>query len=227
MNIIGSNLRITGLASGLDTDQIVKDLMTVERIPLARLEQQKQLAEWRQERYREFTNLLRAFKDKFFDITKRTSYLLSENSFKAVSVISDSDEYVTASANASALEGSHVVKVIQLATADKAVSDGSVTKDISGFVSNFSLSGKTIKVTLDGVTRTIHLSDYDNLDDLIGNEENGLQKLLDDAFGLAYNGDKKITVSKSGGNILFSTSNGASRLTFESGTGQDGLAMLA
>ena len=33
-NIINSNLRISGLASGLDTEQIVKDLMTMERIPL-------------------------------------------------------------------------------------------------------------------------------------------------------------------------------------------------
>lgn len=225
-NIIGSNFRITGLASGLDTDQIVKDLMAAERIPLIRLEQQKQLAEWRQEMYREFTNSLRSFKEKFFDITKRTSYLLSENSFKVFSAVSDSDEYVTASANASALEGSHTVKVIQLATADRAVSNGNVTKDISGTVSSFDLSGKTINVTLDGITRTIQLSDYEDIDDLIGDETNGLQKLLDDAFGLAYGGDKKITVSKSGEDVVFSTSNGASRLTLSRGPNEDGLGLL-
>lgn len=225
-NIINSNLRITGLASGLDTDQIVRDLMIAEKIPLTRLEQQKQLAEWRQELYREITNLLRGFKEKFFDITKKDSYLLSENTFKVFSAISDSDDYVTANATASAMDGSHTVKVIQLATADKAESSGNVTRDISGTVSDFNLSGKTINVTLDGVTRTIKLSDYDNLDDMIGDEENGLQKLLDDAFGLAHDGDKKITVSRSGENIVFSTSNGASRLTLSSGPVQDALGML-
>ena len=113
-NIINSNLRISGLASGLDTEQIVKDLMTAERIPLTKLEQQKQLVQWRQELYREFTNALRGFKEQFFDITKKTSYLLSENSFKVFNAVSDSEEYVTARATASALEGSHTVKVLQL-----------------------------------------------------------------------------------------------------------------
>ena len=225
-SIINSNFRITGLASGLDTEQIVKDLMTAERIPLTKIEQQKQLAEWRQEMYRGFTNSLRSFKEQFFDVTKKSSYLLSENSFKVFSVISDSNEFVTARGTASALEGNHTVKVIQLATADTAVSNKAVSKAISGEVSDFELSGKTINVTLDGVTRKIELSDYENLDDLIGNEENGLQKLVDDAFGLAHNGGKKITVSKSGENVVFSTSNGASRLTLTSDLEEDGLAKL-
>ena len=225
-SIINSNFRITGLASGLDTEQIVKDLMTAERIPLTKIEQQKQLAEWRQEMYRGFTNSLRSFKEQFFDVTKKSSYLLSENSFKVFSVISDSNEFVTARGTASALEGNHTVKVIQLATADTAVSNKAVSKAISGEVSDFGLSGKTINVTLDGVTRKIELSSYENLDDLIGNEENGLQKLVDDAFGLAHNGGKKITVSKSGENVVFSTSNGASRLTLTSGLEEDGLTKL-
>ncbi len=96
MSIINPNFRITGLASGLDTEQIVKDLMAVERLPLTRLEQQRQLTEWRQEAYREFTNALRGFKEKFFDITKRTTYLLSDNAFKAFKVTSTGEDYVTA-----------------------------------------------------------------------------------------------------------------------------------
>ena len=39
--IINSNFRISGLASGLDTEQMVRDLMRVERIPLTRLEHNK------------------------------------------------------------------------------------------------------------------------------------------------------------------------------------------
>ena len=38
-------LRIGGIASGLDTEQIVSDLMRAERIPLDRVYQQKVLAE--------------------------------------------------------------------------------------------------------------------------------------------------------------------------------------
>lgn len=185
MAIINSNFRLTGLASGLDTDQMIKDLMRVERFPLTKLEQQKQLEQWRQEAYREFTNALRGFKEKFFDITKQTSYMLSENAFKVYSAKSSGDEYVTAKGTSLAETGGHTVKVVQLATADKAVSENSVSKPISGTVTDFQLSGTSLILNLDGVTREIELSDYENMEALIGDgkTDNGLQRLVNDAFG--------------------------------------------
>ena len=95
MAIINSNFRLTGLASGLDTDQMIKDLMRVERFPLTKLEQQKQLEQWRQEAYRILPTRCVGLK-KVFDITKQTSYLLSDNAYKAFAVKSSGDEYVTA-----------------------------------------------------------------------------------------------------------------------------------
>ena len=94
MAIINSNFRLTGLASGLDTDQMIKDLMKVERFPLTKLQQQRQLAEWRQEAYRDFTNTLRGFKEKFFDVAKQTSYLLTDNAYKVFTAKSSGEEYV-------------------------------------------------------------------------------------------------------------------------------------
>lgn len=221
MAIINSNFRLTGIASGLDTDQMVKDLMNVARIPLTKLEQKRKLAEWRQESYREFTNSLRGFKEQFFDITKQSSYLLSDSAFKTFSAISSSEEYVAVKGNSQAESGSHIVKVIQLATSDKAATVGSISKGITGTVQSFELSGKKINVTLDGVTREIELGNYDNLTDLIEDSTNGLQKLLNDAFGA-----DKIIVSNSGGNLQLTTGNGATKLTLSSGTGSDALAAL-
>ncbi len=131
MAIINPNFRLSGIASGLDTDQMVKDLMTVERIPLNKLEQKRQLAEWRQDAYREFTNVLRGFKEKFFDVTKQTSYLLSDNAFKVFSAKSSSDAYVSVRGTSSAEASSHIAKVLQLATVDKAVSSATVSKPIT------------------------------------------------------------------------------------------------
>ena len=128
--IINSNFRISGLASGLDTEQMVRDLMRVERIPLTRLEQQKQLAQWRQEAYREFINTLRTFREKFFDIAKRSTYLLSDNTFKVFKAASTGEDYVTASGTSTAEAGSHTIKVLQLATADKAVSNAPCQKQL-------------------------------------------------------------------------------------------------
>ncbi len=222
MAIINSNFRLSGVASGLDTDQMVKDLMSVEKMPLTKLQRQKQLAEWRMSGYREFTNALRGFKEKFFDITKKTSYLLSDNAFKVFSAVSSDDEYVTARGTYAAEAGSHTVKVIQLATADRAISEAAVSKPITGTVTDFNLSGKSIAVTLDGVKREIELSDYDNLTDLINDGSNGLQKLLDDAFG-----EGKIIVSEASGKLQLAAGNGATRLTVSYGTkGSEGLNSL-
>ncbi len=221
MSIIGSNFRLTGIASGLDTEKIVSDLMRVERIPLTKLEQQKQLAEWRQDAYREFTNALRGFNQKFFDVARPASYLLSDKAFKVLTATSASQEYVSVKGTSEAEVGSHTVKVMQLATADTAVSGGSVSKPITGEVTDFNLSGKSIRVTLDGVTREITLANYDDLDDLIGDATGGLQKLLDDAFGSG-----KIAVSNASGELQLSTEGGASKLTLYSGTADDGLASL-
>lgn len=71
INPLNNNtLRLVGIASGLDTDMVVQQLMTIEKLPLAKLQRQKQLTEWKLEAYREFTNALRSFKEQFFDIAK-------------------------------------------------------------------------------------------------------------------------------------------------------------
>ncbi len=62
-SISSSTSRITGLASGIDTEAMIEDLMEVERIPLNKLYQKKQLAEWRQEAYQEISSALRVFCD--------------------------------------------------------------------------------------------------------------------------------------------------------------------
>ena len=60
------NLRVGGLASGIDTDAIVRDLMQVARAPVDRLYRQKQLLSWQQEDYREINKALLAFRDTVF-----------------------------------------------------------------------------------------------------------------------------------------------------------------
>ena len=228
-HINSTTMRLVGMASGLDTDTIISQLMSVEKLPLAKLQRQRQLTEWKMEAYREFTNALRSFKEQFFDIAKRSSYLLSETAFKVFKVSSSSDEYVTAKGTYSAQAGSHTVVVNKLATASKVIGKGGVSKDISGMVSDIDLTGlkgKKIKVTLDGVTKELELEDFSGES---GTEleklEKGLKKLLDDAFGAdkivvdVRNIDEDIM-------IKFSTDNGATRLTLSSGSENDGLSAL-
>lgn len=51
-------VRISGLASGMDIDQLVSDLMKAERMPLDKMLQKKQLLEWQRDDYRSMNTLL-------------------------------------------------------------------------------------------------------------------------------------------------------------------------
>lgn len=221
-----SKMRLSGLGgSGLDTDTIVKQLMDAEKAPLTKLYQKKQLAEWKQDAYRDITNKLRELKDTYFNVAKPSSNLLSASSIKKYTGTSSNTAYVTVSGNADSIPGSHTVSVKQLATAGKAVSSSGVTDALrGGAVSDFGLSGKKIRITLDGVTRELTLDNYDDTgDELVSKTDTGLQALVDKAFGsgkiiVSFDADSK--------RITFDSAGGASRITLSSGSGNDALASL-
>lgn len=106
-------LRIGGLASGIDVDSIIEQLMQVEQTKVDRLKQERQLVEWRKEAYREITNLLRAFQDEFFNVLKADTYMLSSNRYMTFSATSSAEAYVTVTANSSAMEGTYTIASIQ------------------------------------------------------------------------------------------------------------------
>ena len=226
LNLMNSRMRLTGLGgSGLDTDTIVKQLMDAERIPLTRLLQKKQAAEWKQEAYRDITNKLRELKDTYFNLAKPASNLMSTGSFQKYIGTSSDSKYVTVSGSSNSVAGSHTVTVLNLATSGKAVSSKGVTGVLQGgVVSDFNLSGKTISITLDGVTREISLGNYSSLgDDIVTKAGTGLQDLVDKAFGT---GKIVVSYNDTTDRISFDTANGASRLTLSEDSSNDGLAAL-
>lgn len=104
-----TSLRIGGLASGIDTDSIMKDLMRAHKIPLQKLQQERQILEWKQEFYREINTSLRTFRDTAFNMRL-------QGTFMTKSAASSNEGAVTAKANNSAHPGSYTVKVHNLAT---------------------------------------------------------------------------------------------------------------
>ena len=67
-------MRISGIASGFDTDEMVKNLMKVERMKVDRFEQNKQTALWRQESY---NNMNKLFANFILNTKKDTNVLIS------------------------------------------------------------------------------------------------------------------------------------------------------
>lgn len=110
-----SSLRIGGLASGIDTDSIIKELMKAHRIPLDRLNQDKQILLWKQEDYRAIYDSLRAFRDKVFNMKLQATY-------QAKKASSSNEAAVSASATTSAVPGIYKIVVNQLAEGASATS---------------------------------------------------------------------------------------------------------
>lgn len=72
-------MRITGLATGLDMDEIIKNSMKPYRIKIDRKGQDKEILEIKQKLYREVIKDSREFYNKYFDVTKKDSLLLTQN----------------------------------------------------------------------------------------------------------------------------------------------------
>lgn len=153
-------MRLSGLASGMDTDTMVQNLMRVERLPLDRLYQQRQLLEWRRDDYRDITNTLRVFKEEYMDVLKSDTNMLSPNYFKKfTSTVTDElgkqSNAVGITAGSSAVEEDIDIAVVQLAKAEiwEGVPEEGFSKaDLNKKISEFHLddigSGQTIAIKI-------------------------------------------------------------------------------
>lgn len=64
-------MRISGLASGMDIDTLVQQMMKAKRVPLDKLNQQKQVLEWKRDNYRAINSQLVDFRNnKLFNYKK-------------------------------------------------------------------------------------------------------------------------------------------------------------
>lgn len=120
-----SDLRIGGLASGMDIDSIVNDLMKAERIPLDKLKQEKQLIEWQKEDYLEINRSLLDLKNKVFD-------LKLESTFNAKKAVSSNENAVVATATGNAVPGIYSVTVHSLAEGVFKASSSSLSNETDG-----------------------------------------------------------------------------------------------
>lgn len=211
---MSDTLRITGLASGLDVDGIVKQLMKAENIRLDKLKQERQLTEWRQELYRDLIGDLNLFKSTYFDVLKSDTYMLSSKNYSSFDVkSSDNTNAVTASTVAGAAAGSYKISVAHLA--EKAEFTGSVYVNTAEAPNSVTfpiniVQGKNDKLTIQGSTGNIDITltarTYKNMSELMSEINSKLASTpdgsgkLSDSIGTVLKDDKiyllkKVTIS--------------------------------
>ena len=175
------NMRIGGLASGMDIDTIVANLMTAEKAKLTKVQQQKQLTVWRQENYYEMNRALANFV-----INTKTAFGLAQTAASGgivstsvnrltwvkSAVISDEDiADVTAYANA--VKGSYNINVEKLAGNWSSASEAKIsTGATTDLATQFGIdNGDTINFTITTNSGTVTVNETNladvALDDII------------------------------------------------------------
>ncbi|WP_017726263.1 flagellar filament capping protein FliD [Halalkalibacterium ligniniphilum] len=115
-------MRISGMATGMDINQMVSDLMRANRVPVDKLMQQRQVIQWQMDGYREINRKFNTFRDNIFDTVMRQSNMLSK------SVSSSNSSLVTATAASNSSIGTIRISNVQsLATAASNVSSAVVS----------------------------------------------------------------------------------------------------
>lgn len=112
-------MRIGGLASGIDTETMIKDLMNAERIPLDKLHQDRTKLEWKRDAFRDVNKMLADF-DRNLIFNMKLS-----NTFNTKIISSTQENAVRATGNAGANSGTYRIEVKQLATSAINVGDPS------------------------------------------------------------------------------------------------------
>lgn len=130
VNNASSNKGFSGLASGVDTESMVEQLLSGTQSKIDKQEGIKQQLEWKQEIYRDIISQINSFQNKFFSYSS-SSNLMSEAFFNAMSAISSSSAF-KATATTSASTGSSSMEVRRLATKASITSGSTVSGTLSG-----------------------------------------------------------------------------------------------
>jgi flagellar hook-associated protein 2 len=138
---------IDGLASGLNTTQIIQQLMQIERMPQARLQSTLKLND-------KAIDALQFLNTKFLAVKTASEALTKPTGWQPATASSSNEAIATATASAGAKPATLAFNVTQLAAAGSAISSGTATA-----TTDVVASGTTIDVTKGGETRTIDVGD--------------------------------------------------------------------
>lgn len=141
-------MKISGLATGMDTESIIKDLMNANRIPLDKITQKKQYLQWQLDDYRATNRKLFDFSQKTFD----TMILSTSFSQKTVSTSAPDDVSIKNMGSTSDFSGT--IKITQLAGNATWQSNGEIK-----FGENQSEDSTLKALGIDGTSLTINTVD--------------------------------------------------------------------
>ena len=149
-----AGIRIGGLASGIDTDTMVKQMMQPFIMKVDKQKQDKQVLQWKQDIYRDIITDIRGLKSSYLDNIKPNDNLLMQKNYSAYDIKSTDEKYATATAGVGAVEGNYIVNVEWLAEGTKIKS----TTDLDVAITNSTKLSELSPAVVDGnkITLTVN-----------------------------------------------------------------------
>lgn len=184
-------IRMSGLISNLDTDSIIKELMTAKSAKKTKLEQQKTKLEWKQEKWADLnTKIYKLYTDQLSKVR------LSGN-YNTKKVISGNESLVTATATTAAGSGTHTIEIKSLASAQY-ITGAQVEnlKSSDTLASKGIAAGTIIRVTVgtgdSAVVKELEVKDGTSITDFVNTmKDAGLNASFDESQGRFFISSKK------------------------------------
>lgn len=217
-NAAYSNKGMSGLASGMDTEGIVKGMLNDIQIKIDKQEQKQQVLEWQQEEYRDVIDKINEFKDKYLSTAGEKSIVMS-SSFKTINAESNSSA-VKVTTTPEAVSGSFEVQVNSLAEAAKMTSakvGSSKTVSMSGTSQMSEKTKNTLTLKSGDDEIEIDISGAVSQEDIVEKINSGIAKYnkangASVSISASLDKDKKIVYSGSGENTDFTVNDESAEL---------------
>ncbi len=141
----GNKIRLTGMASGLDVDAVVKKMMTAEQTKLDKAKQDQQTDQWKQDIYQDVIKNIKDLQSSFLDSGSSDKNILSSTNFAPYTV--------TAASGASTVDTS-IATFKPMVGAQTGKYSVTVNKLAAGAGISNTLSGKALSTSLTDIGGT-------------------------------------------------------------------------
>lgn len=211
----GNSNAITGLASGIDTDSVVEQMLSGQKKKIEAQEAKQQQTEWKQEMYRECIDSINNLVDNFLNTNydaSATNNVASSKFWDAVTASASSGGAVRVdSTTAGAQAGDMSVIVKQLATTSKITGNTTATsKSIQGTsVNNIKAKlDKTLAFTVNGTSVKVDLNNITTQDKMVA----AINTAISDA------GIKNVTADIKKGRLNITSTDTSTKLALDKGS---------
>ncbi len=151
------NNKISGLASGMDTESMIENMTAATRAKIAKQKQSKQTLQWKMDAMRSVSDLLVSFKNKFASFASPSTNLLNSSFFSRslINCIGENSKYIKATGTSNSADSMSILGVKQLATSttmnvsgasDKVMESGELDLSDTAKSSVSSISGRSMSV---------------------------------------------------------------------------------